>query len=125
MAPSPDKPKMTIEEGIEALVRRFDIIIGLLLERQQDESKEDGPLSSTEGRSVRLFRLGMAPAEIARLSGRTGSNIRRDLSKARKIGFLPKAPTRSRDARETQGGGSQHRRQDKRKTTSRRRRQRR
>lgn len=87
MASTTEKRGMTLEEGLEALVRRFDIIIGLLVEGPPDPATAD----NAESKSIRLARIGMRPVEIARLTGRHESNINRDLSKARKDGRLPKS----------------------------------
>lgn len=86
MAESDEGRAMTLEEGIRALVRRFDLIIGLLVEGPSDPEVDN----SAEGKTVRLARIGMRPIEIARLTGRHESNVNRDLSKARKDGRLPK-----------------------------------
>ena len=77
---------MTMEEGIEALIRRVDSIIGLLVEGPGDPETQ----GSAEEKSIRLARVGMRPIEIARLTGRHESNVNRDLSKARKDGRLSK-----------------------------------
>lgn len=77
---------MTLEQGIEALVRRFDLIIGLLIDGPPHPEAEN----SAEEKTVRLARIGMRPVEIARLTGRHEGNVNRDLSKARKDGRLPK-----------------------------------
>ena len=87
MAITNEKRGMTLEEALEALVRRFDIIIGLLVEGPPDPSTAD----SAEEKSIRLARIGMRPVEIARLTGRHESNVNRDLSKARKAGRLPRS----------------------------------
>jgi hypothetical protein len=86
MADNVEKQSMTLDEGIEALVRRFDLIIGLLVEGPP----EPGTEHNAEETSIRLARIGMRPVEIARLTGRHESNVNRDLSRARKDGRLPK-----------------------------------
>jgi hypothetical protein len=77
---------ITLEEGIKALIRRFDLVIGLLVEGHPDPETEN----SAERKTIRLARIGMRPIEIARFTGRHESNVNRDLSKARKGGLLPK-----------------------------------
>jgi hypothetical protein len=73
--------------GNDALVKRMDVLIGLLVE--YDSVKKVN--RSAEDQHVRLARAGLRPVEIARITGRAPSNIRRDISKARKDGRLPKA----------------------------------
>jgi len=99
MAESAEKRSMTLEEGIEALIRRFDLIIGLLIEGPPDP--EAG--NSAEEKTLRLARIGMRPIEIARLTGRHESNVNRDLSKARKDGRLPKVAKSRRRAKSRKG----------------------
>jgi hypothetical protein len=82
---------MTLEEAVSELIRRFDLIIGLLVEGPPGPEADKG----AEAKTVRLARIGMRPIEIARLTGRHESNVNRDLSKARKDGRLPKV-TRGR-----------------------------
>ena len=94
MAEKDSEQGMTLEEGIKALIRRFDLIIGLLVDGPPDPETE----KSAEGKTIRLARIGMRPIEIARLTGRDERNVSRDLSKARKQGKLPRGskPLRSR-----------------------------
>ena len=92
MAEKQERRVMTMEEGISELVRRFDLIIGLLVEGPPDPETDKG----AEAKTIRLARIGMRPIEIARLTGRHENNVSRDISKARKDGRLPKVARKRR-----------------------------
>lgn len=74
-------------EMLEAITRRLDAIISLLVEHDLGTDK---PRQAYD-QSVRLAKAGLRPAEIATITGRHPNNISRDLSKARKQGDLPKS----------------------------------
>jgi hypothetical protein len=56
------------EEPLDGVVRRLDVLIGLLI-----ESRVDGPKSSTASKIYRLTDLGLSPAEVGSIIGK-GSN---------------------------------------------------
>ena len=80
MPPSLEPTQLTIEQGIAALLHRFDLIIGLLIEG----SLQRGEDTTAEEKSIRLARIGMRPIDIARFTSRHENNVSRDLSKLSK-----------------------------------------
>jgi DNA-directed RNA polymerase specialized sigma24 family protein len=64
----------------DAMVRRLDVIIRLLLDWVPSA---DAPSRSAYDASLLLAKAGLSPTEIASITGRHRNNVSRDLSKAR------------------------------------------
>jgi hypothetical protein len=62
------------------VVRRLDIIIGILLETTNNEST----LSTTE-KIVRLTEMGMSPSEISGVIGKPGNYVAAALAQRRRV----------------------------------------
>ena len=82
---SPESPSNSRQEQ-DALLKRLDVIISLLVEWNPTTNSERSAFEQT----VRLARVGLETGEVARIMGRQGSNVSRDISKARKEGLLPR-----------------------------------
>ena len=76
----------TSTDSEDAVIRRLDAILGLLVQWQPAE----GAKRSAEEQTISLARAGLRPVEIARITGRVENNISRDISNARKAGRLRK-----------------------------------
>ena len=74
-------------DALDGISRRLDALLSLLVEWDPTT----GESRSAKEQSIRLFRSGLRPIEIANITGRHASNISRDLSQARKDGTLPKS----------------------------------
>lgn len=75
------------DSDVGGIIRRMDVIISLLAEWQPAE----GRTRSAREQTVRLYRAGLLPNEIAAITGRHASNVSRDISVARKDGRIPKS----------------------------------
>ena len=73
--------------SLDAITRRLDVIISLLVEWQP--GVEAG--RSAQEQAIRLYKAGLRPIEIATITGRHANNISRDVSAARKDGRIPKS----------------------------------
>lgn len=75
------------QNKLDAVTRRLDVIINLLAEWQPQE----GATRSAREQTIRLYKAGLRPVEIASITGRHANNIHRDISMARKDGRIPKS----------------------------------
>lgn len=75
------------QNNLEAVTRRLDVIINLLAEWQP----QDGMTRTAREQTIRLYKAGLRPVEIASITGRHANNIHRDISMARKDGRIPKS----------------------------------
>jgi transposase len=67
-------------------VRRLDAILGLLVQG----GLTPGQKRTAESQTILLYKVGLRPFEIAKITGRHANNVRRDIAEARKSGLLPK-----------------------------------
>lgn len=71
----------------DAIIRRLDAIISLLVEwlPQEDAARK------VEDQTIRLAKVGLRPVEIAEITGRAPNNVSKNIAQARKNGLLPKS----------------------------------
>jgi hypothetical protein len=71
----------------DAIIRRLDAIISLLVEWQPDEES----IRKVEDQTIRLAKVGLRPVEIAGITGRAPNNVSKNIAQARRDGRLPKS----------------------------------
>lgn len=82
------KPRTAVESSpTDAIIRRLDAIISLLVEWVPEEDTT----RKVEDQTVRLAKVGLRPIEIAEITGRAPNNVSKNITQARKDGRLPKS----------------------------------
>jgi hypothetical protein len=74
----------------DAIIRKLDAIISLLVEWQPDEDS----IRKVEDQTIRLAKVGLRPVEIAAITGRAPNNVSKNITQARRDGRLPRSTRR-------------------------------